>query len=83
MRMTLAAAFAACALTLALWEQPVTGQGGAAAGYTLTPVANGMQLKTSDGRVVLEDLTSKPAGVPLTDPTRRAFIRSTPQRESG
>ena len=73
MRTTLVAAFAACALTLALWEQPVTGQGGAAAGYTLTPVANGMQLKTSDGRVVLEYLTSKPAGVPLTGPNTACF----------
>ena len=73
MRMTLAAAFAACALTLALWEQPVTGQGGAAARYTLTPVANGMQLKTSDGRVVLEYLTSKPADVPLAGPNTACF----------
>ena len=46
MRTTLIATFAVCALTLALWEQPVTGQGGAAGSYTLTPVANGVQLKT-------------------------------------
>ena len=73
MRTALIVTSAICALTLVLGEQPVTGQAGAANSYTLTAVANGMQLKTSDGRVVLEYLTSKPAGVPLTGPNTACF----------
>jgi hypothetical protein len=41
--------------------------------YTLTPTTNGMELKTPDGRVVLEYLTSKPEGVPLTSPSAACF----------
>ena len=73
MKTTVTATFAVCALTMALWEQPATGQAGASGSYTLSPVANGMQLKTPDGRVVLEYLTSKPAGVPLTGPNTACF----------
>ena len=73
MRTAAGVASALCALTLVLSEQPVTGQAGAAASYTLTAVANGTQLKTGDGRVVLEYLTSKPAGVPLTGPNTACF----------
>jgi hypothetical protein len=73
MRTTLTITFAACALVLAFCEQRVSGQTSAPAAYTLTPVANGMQLKTPDGRVVLEYLTSKPAGVPLVGPNAACF----------
>ena len=73
MRTAVAVTFAIGALTLAIGEQPVTGQAKTGASYTLSPVANGMQLKTGDGRVVLEYLTSKPAGVPLTGPNTACF----------
>jgi hypothetical protein len=43
------------------------------ASYTLTPTASGMELKTPDGRVVLEYLTKKPEGVPLTSPSVACF----------
>ena len=70
MSTTLKIALAVCALTISLCERPVSGQSGA---YTFTPVANGMQLKTPDGRVVLEYLTKKPEGVPLTGPNAACF----------
>ena len=73
MRTALTVGSAICALTLLLGDQPIAGQTGAAKSYALTPVANGMQLKTADGRVVLEYLTSKPAGVPLTGPNTACF----------
>lgn len=41
--------------------------------YTLVPVTNGMQLKTPDGRVVFDYLTSKPAGSTLTSPSVACF----------
>jgi len=41
--------------------------------YTLSAVANGHQLKTPDGRVVLQYLTSQPADVPLTSPSVACF----------
>lgn len=49
--------------------QPARG----ASAYTLTPTANGMELKTPDGRVVFDYLTKKPAGVPLTSPSAACF----------
>jgi hypothetical protein len=55
-----------CALAVA---QPARG----ASAYTLTPTANGMVLKTPDGRVVFEYLTKKPADVPLTSPSAACF----------
>jgi len=65
-------AITVCALAFCVMERPLAWQ--AAAGtYTLTPVANGMQLKAPDGRVVLEYLTSKPAGVNLTSPSVACF----------
>jgi hypothetical protein len=73
MRTAVTVTSAICALTLVFSEQPVTGQASATASYTLAPVANGMQLKTGDGRVVLEYVTSKPAGVPLTGPNTACF----------
>jgi hypothetical protein len=41
--------------------------------FTLTPVANGMQLKTPNGRVVFDYLTKKPAEVELTSPSTACF----------
>jgi len=73
MRATLAIAVTVCVLAFALHDTPLSGQGAAAPSYTLTPVANGVQLKTPDGRVVFEYLTSKPAGVPLTGPNTACF----------
>jgi len=37
--------------------------------YTLVPATNGAQLRTPDGRIVFEYLTSKPADAPLTSPS--------------
>jgi len=73
MRATLAIAVTVCVLAFALHDTPLSGHGAAAPSYTLTPVANGVQLKTPDGRVVFEYLTSKPAGVPLTGPNTACF----------
>lgn len=41
--------------------------------YALTAVTNGFQLKTPDGRVVFDYLTSKPEGVNLTSPSTACF----------
>jgi hypothetical protein len=41
--------------------------------YTLTAVANGMQLRTPDGRVVFDYLTKKPADAGLTSPSAACF----------
>jgi hypothetical protein len=41
--------------------------------YTLVPVADGMELKTPDGRVVFEYLTRKPAGSGLTTESAACF----------
>ena len=66
-------AIASGVFVFAMCERPALGQARASGSYTLTPVANGVQLKTPDGRVVLEYLTSKPAGVPLTGPNAACF----------
>lgn len=73
MRTTLKIALAICALGIALSERPVSGQEAASGSYTLTNTANGVQLKTPNGRVVLEYLASKPVGVPLTGPNAACF----------
>ena len=41
--------------------------------YTLVPATNGVQLRTPDGRIVFEYLTSKPADAPLTSPSVACF----------
>jgi hypothetical protein len=41
--------------------------------YTLSPVPDGMQLKTPDGRVVFDYLTRKPEGSALTSPSVACF----------
>jgi hypothetical protein len=51
----------------------VAGQAKPGSAYTLQPSEYGMQLKTPDGRVVLEYLTRKPAGSPLTSPSVACF----------
>ena len=51
-------------------QPPATG---AAPTYTLVSVTNGMQLKTPDGRVVFDYLTTKPEGVPLASPSVACF----------
>ena len=45
----------------------------AASAYTLTPVQNGMQLKTPDGRVIFEYVTKKPDNIGLTSPSAAYF----------
>jgi Family of unknown function (DUF6807) len=65
-------AVAVCAVAVCVAERPLARQA-ASSGYTLIPVANGMQLKTPGGRVVLEYMTSKPADVPLTSPSVACF----------
>jgi hypothetical protein len=49
------------------------GQARPGSAYTLSPSEFGMQLKTPDGRVVLEYLTKKPTGSPLTSPSVACF----------
>ena len=66
-------ALAVCALTISVFGPPLSAQAGKAGSYTLTPVANGVQLKTPDGRVVFDYLTKKPEGVPLTGPNAACF----------
>src|SRR5687767_1505963 len=73
MKTTLATTLMLFAGAFALSERPLSGQARTAGAYTMTPVANGVQLKTPDGRVVLEYLSSKPAGVPLTGPNAACF----------
>lgn len=63
--------FVAAAWMPATWHGPLLAQ--ASGTYTLSPVASGMQLKTPDGRVVLEYLTQKPADVQLTSPSVACF----------
>jgi hypothetical protein len=41
--------------------------------YTLTPVPNGMQLRTPDGRVVFDYMTQKPPESTLTSPSTACF----------
>jgi hypothetical protein len=65
-------AVAVCALAGGLsWQ--LSGQTKADPAYTLTPVTFGMQLKSPDGRVVLEYMTKKPGDVPLTSPSVACF----------
>jgi hypothetical protein len=45
----------------------------AASAYTLTPVEYGMELKTTDGRVVFDYLTKKPENIGLTSPSAACF----------
>ena len=62
-------AVAAISSVLAATQAP-TGRA-----YTLTPVTYGMQLKTPDGRVVFDYMTTKPpmSEVPLTSPSVACF----------
>jgi hypothetical protein len=69
LRLTLAC----CLLAIVLVAPSLNSQAPRAGSYTLTAVTNGMQLKTPDGRVVLEYLTTKPADVPLTGPNAACF----------
>jgi len=69
-RIAAVAAAGALALLCAL-AAPHPAQGAPA--YTLSPTANGMELRTPDGRVVFEYLTKKPEGVPLTAPSAACF----------
>jgi len=64
---------AACVLTVVLSPAATWAQAGKTGSYTLTPTASGVQLKTPDGRIVLEYLTKKPEGVPLTGPNAACF----------
>jgi hypothetical protein len=50
-----------------------SGTASAASAYTLDPVAYGMQLKTPDGRVVLEYMTKKPQDAGLTIESTACF----------
>ena len=45
----------------------------AASAYTLSPVENGMQLKSPDGKVVFEYVTKKPENIGLTSPSAAYF----------
>jgi hypothetical protein len=59
---------AAMSCVLAL-PRPAIG----ASAYTLTPTTYGMQVKTPDGRVVVEYLTKKPENVKLTSTSAACF----------
>jgi Methane oxygenase PmoA len=59
-------ALALCGFGLAYQARPGSA-------YTLTPSPFGMQLKTPDGRVVLEYLTKKPDNSNLTSPSAACF----------
>lgn len=50
-----------------------TRSAGQVRAYSLTPVTDGVQLKTPDGRVVFDFLTKKPAGSGLTSPSVACF----------
>ena len=52
---------------------PLSAQTPGAGAYTLAPVTHGVQLKTPDGRVVLEYMTKKPDNVGLTSPSVACF----------
>ena len=73
MNTTFAITLALCASAFILCDVPAQGQARGSAVYTLTPVANGVQLKTPDGRVVLDYLTQKPGDVPLAGPNAACF----------
>jgi Methane oxygenase PmoA len=70
---TVTGALLIAALGLLLSGRTVAQQPPAPGAYSLAPVANGMQLKTPDGRVVFEYLTQKPADSPLTSPSTACF----------
>lgn len=61
------------ALILVTLTLSVVTRARAADAYTLTPVEYGVQLKTPDGRVVLEYMTKKPANIGLTSPSVACF----------
>src|SRR4051812_36778859 len=66
----------AVALITLTWMTAITAQAGrpaAGGSYTLVPVANGMELKTPDGRIVFDYLTKKPQDSPLTSPSAACF----------
>ena len=44
-----------------------------ASAYTLTPINNGMQVKTPDGRVVFEYMLKNPGNIGLTAPSAACF----------
>jgi hypothetical protein len=73
MTTTLRIALLICALAVLVSARPLLGQKSAGGAYTMTPVANGVQVKTPDGRVVFEYMTKKPADVPLTSPSTACF----------
>jgi Methane oxygenase PmoA len=56
-----------------VWFPLAMASGALGAVYTLSPVENGMQLKTPDGRVVFEYLTKKPANSGMTSPSAACF----------
>jgi hypothetical protein len=62
---------AALAVVLCVLAAPRAANGASA--YTLTPTTYGMQVKTPDGRVVLEYLTKKPDNVGLTSTSAACF----------
>ena len=64
----------ACAVFVwAIGVHRLAGQAKPGSAYTLQPSTYGMQLKTPDGRVVLEYLTKKPDNSPLTSPSVACF----------
>jgi hypothetical protein len=63
---------AALALSASLAGQPQSPAAPARV-YTLTPSADGMTLKTPDGRAVFDYLTRKPASSGLTSPSAACF----------
>jgi hypothetical protein len=72
--MKLTAAIAAAAMGAALSGGfSLAAQTTVAGAYTLAPVPYGVQLKTPDGRVVLEYITKKPDNVGLTSPSTACF----------
>src|SRR5262245_51826588 len=72
-RHTLAPVFAAVLLAGLEGQARQTPATPASTTYSLLAVTNGMQLKTPDGRVVFDYLTSKPPDVPLTSPSVACF----------
>ncbi len=69
----MSAAVGCAALIWVLGGHLLAGQTKPGSAYTLQPSTYGMQLKTPDGRVVLEYLTKKPEGSPLTSPSVACF----------
>jgi len=65
--------FSAALLALGASGLALAFQARGESAYTFSPVAYGMQLKTSDGRVVFEYLTKKPDNIGLTSPSAACF----------